>query len=337
MFERISLPLALAIVGVALFLVVRDTRLYQDAQRQEQQAELVRSSTAQLLSGLKDTETGQRGYLLTGHDSYLEPYRSALAMVRTDLDRLKNSVLTPSNRTRIPRLQQLVERKLAELRETIDLRRTKGLDAALDVVSSGPGRRMMDEIRMICAEIDASAEASMLAASERRNLVRPAYTGSAWGRCNAVCAVGDGHRDDGRSRGRRQGLIRELEKSRKEATVARDTLDLTLRSIGDGVISTGADGRIQFMNTVAEQLTGWTDEAAVGQPLPVVFRIVNERTRETVENPVEKVLRLGTVVGMANHTILLIGSGREIPVDDSAAPVRDASGELVGVCWCFAM
>ena len=336
LFERISLPLALAIVGVALFLVVRDTRLYQDAQRQEQQAELVRSSTAQLLSGLKDTETGQRGYLLTGHDSYLEPYRSALAMVRTDLDRLKNSVLTPSNRARIPRLQQLVESKLAELRETIDLRRTNGLDAALEVVSSGRGRRMMDDIRMICADIDESARASMLAA---RDVAERSASSVRWFSIGSLvilfALLASAAATVSRSRIRRQSLIRELDASRNEARIARDTLDLTLRSIGDGVISTDRDGRIGFMNAVAEQLTGWTGKTAVGQPLPLVFRIVNERTRETVENPVEKVLRLGTVVGMSNHTILLNRDGKEIPVDDSAAPVRDTAGELLGVVLVF--
>lgn len=138
-----------------------------------------------------------------------------------------------------------------------------------------------------------------------------------------------------RSTARREDLIQYLYVSRREAARTRDTLDLTLRSIGDAVISTDHEGRIQFMNAVAQCLTAWTEESAKGQALPHVFRIINEPTRDTVENPVEKVLRLGTVVGLANHTFLLNRHGEEIPIDDSAAPVNGPDGRLLGVVLVF--
>ena len=112
-------------------------------------------------------------------------------------------------------------------------------------------------------------------------------------------------------------------------------LAATLRAIGDGVISCDREGRVVLMNAVAEQLTGWTERDAVGHLLKQVFVIVNEATRETVEDPVDKVLRLGRVVGLANHTILVRQDGSEVAIDDSAAPVHDGAGTLVGVVLVF--
>jgi PAS domain S-box-containing protein len=112
-------------------------------------------------------------------------------------------------------------------------------------------------------------------------------------------------------------------------------LRIALSSIGDGVISTDADGRVTFMNLVAEELTGWPQSEAIGRPLPDVFHIVNERTRRPVENPALRAMQQGTVVGLANHTMLIARDGRERPIDDSAAPMRDASGATLGVVLVF--
>ncbi|HJS25240.1 MAG TPA: PAS domain S-box protein, partial [Pyrinomonadaceae bacterium] len=109
----------------------------------------------------------------------------------------------------------------------------------------------------------------------------------------------------------------------------------TLASIGDGVILTDAEGRVTFLNTEAERLTGWANSEANEKPLHEVFQIINEETRATVENPVDKVMRLGGVVGLANHTILVSKDGREIPIDDSAAPIRQPGGPLFGVVLVF--
>jgi PAS domain S-box-containing protein len=114
----------------------------------------------------------------------------------------------------------------------------------------------------------------------------------------------------------------------------RERLRVTLHSIGDGVIATDAEGRVTLLNPIAEALTGWGSEA-VGQPLQKVFAIVNEFTRQPVENPVDKVLREGTIVGLANHTILTSKDGTERPIADSAAPIRNDQGQAVGVVLVF--
>jgi PAS domain S-box-containing protein len=112
-------------------------------------------------------------------------------------------------------------------------------------------------------------------------------------------------------------------------------LRVTLSSIGDAVISTDAHGLVSFMNGVAESLTGWTHNEAIGQALDAVFRIVNESTREGVENPAMRVLREGAIVGLANHTILIAKDGTERPIDDSAAPINDEKGYIAGCVLVF--
>jgi PAS domain S-box-containing protein len=115
----------------------------------------------------------------------------------------------------------------------------------------------------------------------------------------------------------------------------KNLLAVTLASIGDGVIVTDAQGRVTFLNGEAERLTGWTSSEAEGRPLPAVFHIINEQTRQPVENPVEKVFRLGMVAGLANHTILIAKDGRETPIDDSGAPIRQSDGTVQGVVLVF--
>src|SRR5919199_2843359 len=130
-------------------------------------------------------------------------------------------------------------------------------------------------------------------------------------------------------------LIERSRRAEVEARLSRESLETTLKSIGDAVISTDAAGRVVFMNPVAERLTGWPVAEALGRPLVEVFRILNEETRAAVENPVEKVLREGQVVGLANHTVLVARDGAEVPIDDSAAPIRDERGHTVGVVLVF--
>ena len=114
-----------------------------------------------------------------------------------------------------------------------------------------------------------------------------------------------------------------------------DWLRVTLSSIGDAVISTDAEGRVIFMNGVAESLTGWCQSDAVGRPLSDVFQIINEQTRRPVENPAHRALRERAIVGLANHTILIAKDGVERPIDDSAAPIKDEHGSVVGVVLVF--
>ncbi len=123
--------------------------------------------------------------------------------------------------------------------------------------------------------------------------------------------------------------------ARGQARERAEQLRITLACIGDAVVTTDAQCRVDYMNAVAEALTGWTRAQAAGRPLHEVFRIVNEDTRAPVENPAERALREGLVVGLANHTVLLARDGSERPIDDSAAPIRDRQGRIVGCVLVF--
>ncbi|MCE5271570.1 PAS domain S-box protein [bacterium] len=127
--------------------------------------------------------------------------------------------------------------------------------------------------------------------------------------------------------------------ARKEAEQAlaaeKERLAVTLTSIGDAVIATNREGLVSLLNPVAESLTGWKQEEAAGQPLEKVFRIINENTRQAVENPVSRVLRESHVIGLANHTVLCSRDGREFAIADSGAPICDTGQRIVGVVLVF--
>ena len=114
-----------------------------------------------------------------------------------------------------------------------------------------------------------------------------------------------------------------------------ESLQIILSSIGDAVITTDTQNNVTYLNPVAESLTGWTQDEAAGLSLDLIFRIINEESRLPVESPVTKALREGTVVGLANHTLLIAKDGTEIPIGDSASPIRNEHGEISGVVLVF--
>jgi PAS domain S-box-containing protein len=127
----------------------------------------------------------------------------------------------------------------------------------------------------------------------------------------------------------------ELFDSHIKTLSSESRLHTILQSIGDGVIATDAEGRITVINPVAEQLTGWDSAEALGKPAEAVFRIINEFTGNPSENPVTRVLKEGTIIGLANHTLLITKNGSEIPIADSGAPIRTKEGEITGVVLVF--
>ncbi|HWQ93137.1 MAG TPA: PAS domain S-box protein [Clostridia bacterium] len=129
--------------------------------------------------------------------------------------------------------------------------------------------------------------------------------------------------------------ITEWKLAQEQLVLERERWLVTLRSIGDGVVVTDGRGFIDFLNPVAEELTGWGLEEAKGKPLEAVFMIVNETTRQRVENPAVRAMREGIVVGLANHTILITRNGVEVAIDDSAAPIRDSAGRINGAVLVF--
>jgi PAS domain S-box-containing protein len=126
-----------------------------------------------------------------------------------------------------------------------------------------------------------------------------------------------------------------MRQAKKQADVQREAFRVTIASMGDAVITTDNQARITSLNRVAESVTGWMRNDAIGQPLDDVFRIVNEETRSKAANPVHRSIHEGIIIGLANHTLLIRKDGTEKPIDDSAAPIRDINGQVIGCVLIF--
>ena len=319
---------ALLLLGVAV--VLRSTRQLNDDANRVAHTHEVLTELANLLSLVKDAETGQRGYLITGEPRYLAPYTDAVAAIRRRVDDLQQSTSHDAvQQTRFPEVRASIDAKLNELDETIALRKTVGFDAAREVVLTDRGKNTMDELRAVVAEMTQHEQHLLQERSEEsgRAYRVAVLTGLLSGFLALAAFAGF------------LVVLRAHLAARNEATATiaeqGERLRTTLASIGDAVITTDIEGRVTNMNAVAESLTGWQDAEARGQPLDAVFRIVNETTRLPVDQPATRALRDGAVVGLANHTVLIGRDGRETTIDDSAAPIRCKDGALVGCVLVF--
>ena len=131
-----------------------------------------------------------------------------------------------------------------------------------------------------------------------------------------------------------QRLRKEVRKKTQELLREKELLDITLQSIGDGVVATDVQGAITLLNPTARRMSGWDDDA-LGEKFTTVLKLINEETEEPVSSPIEKVLKTGEIVGLANHTALINRQGAKTPIADGAAPIRDANGQIYGVVMVF--
>jgi PAS domain S-box-containing protein len=305
------------------------TQFAEAAQWQKHTYEVLRSID-ETAARLVDAETGQRGYLLTGNEAYLDPYREAIKNLDQVTSHLKDLTSdNPNQQKRIQTMEPLIEKKLAELQRTIDLRRNEGLAAANEVVQDGSGKQWMDQIRALASEM-ANEENDLLRLRTQKaneSIARSARTiaaGTLVSISLLVVCFGLLSRE-----------LAERKRAQKALEESEKWFSTTLGSIGDAVIAADMNGAVTFMNSVAQSLTGWSLEEALGKSMDLVFDIVNKETRHPVENPVKKVFREGKVVGLADHTLLISKSGREFDIEDSAAPIVTDAGEDFGVVLVF--
>ena len=310
----------LVAAGVAAYLSVKTL---SDASDQLVRSKEISIALEQTLSSLRDAETGQRGYLLTGRPAYLAPYAAAVASVNQRLVRLRS--LSDSDllaQEQFAELEKSARAKMDELARTIALRDAGQSEAALQVVLTDEGKASMDRIRELTELLQRQESVRY---EQYLGRERTSRTLSLWsGGTVSVLAI---------ALLALLGFI--VRRDTAKVRASEEQLATTLRSIGDAVIATDADGVITLMNPVAESVTGWPAGAARGQPLDAVFRIINEETRISVESPVAKVLRVGGIVGLANHTLLVRRDGTEVPIEDSGAPILDKSGQIIGVVLVF--
>jgi PAS domain S-box-containing protein len=329
------------IVPILVILLGAGAIFWQMRQANHTVADIERSD--QIIAGtllierlVVDQESALRGYQTTGDQVFLEPYYAADKQLPAEFDRRRDAARTAEGRTAISDLQTIH-----------DSWKEGFADPLIDSIRAGAqtndvdlnllGKRQMDDMRTrLTALIDASQQRRNTFIAHWRQQVRMMTDAL------VVLAIVIGLVIGLYTRRQLQDVSNAFRQSlnivriRAEQTFrSEQKLRTTLQSIGDGVITCDAQGHIDSMNEVAQQLTGWTNEEAHGLPLEQVFNIVSQTTREPVEHPVETVKRLNRVISFANHTILIRRDGTEIYIDDSGAPIRDKHGKLMGVVLVF--
>jgi PAS domain S-box-containing protein len=320
----------LAALVVFGWIVYTDSRSVVEGARWVDHTRRVMVGLERTSSSLKDAEMGQRDYLLTGDPGYLRPYETGVAQVKEHLDALRQLTLdNPEQQKRIDEFGSLVQTRVDQLATTIRLYASGDTEGALRLVEAGDGNELRERIRL---RMDAMRDDETRLLAERQRRSESAVT-------EMTRAIVAGMLVFVALLAAFLALVRRdlLGRERAEAQ-ARETGErfrTTLSSIGDAVLTTDAEGRVTFLNPVAERLTGWTSDEAAGRPEEEVFPIRHETTGEKVESPTRRVLREGMIVGLANHTVLVARDGRVIPIADSGAPIRSAEGSLAGVVLVF--
>src|SRR5579872_730370 len=333
----LALAIALALMLAVGFLTIQEWRGYDTVYAQATASRRLMTLNRDAMDLVRDAETGQRGFLLTGKAEYLSPYNIAVERIPAVLRELAaHRPVSSDQAARIHELDLRINEKVQELHHTIEVMRSNGQAAALAVVLTGEGHSLMDRIRTLSQEIESSEDQRRTAASNKISVdARNIRIAVLLATIVLVGLVGAGRIALKSATTRTENLLAELDQSKRGAERTRDLLRATLYGIGDGLIATDRAGAVQMMNAVAERLTGYSEIDARGKDIEQVFRIVNEETRSAVENPVRRVMREGKVAGLANHTILISRTGQEIPIDDSGAPVAASDKALSGVVLVF--
>ncbi|MBK5298207.1 MAG: CHASE3 domain-containing protein [Vicinamibacteria bacterium] len=324
-----SVLLVLLLMGNIVVWDYNTRALYRHGQAVIRTHNVIAALDEVLISAL-DAETGQRGYLITGRDEYLQPYAAALSRVDAEVNGLVGLVQdNPTQVADVAELRNRLSAALQLLQDNLELQRSQGAEAARAAALGGHQMVAMDAVRTQVRQMQ-EHESRTLAARAEESRARyhvATFGGLATGSLGVLMTlafVWSVRRSSGQQAFSAAALHAE-----------RELLRVTLSSIGDGVIATDPRGKVTSLNVVAEQLTGWTRVEAAGTPLDHVFTIVSEETRQRVENPVTRALHDGIMVGLTNHTLLIAKDGTERPIADSAAPIRGVNGDVLGAVLVF--
>ena len=294
------------------------------------------TESQRVLATLEDAETSQRGFIITSDEKYLAGYNAARVRLDRALERLRKLKQIYRSPKMFGTIAELSQAKLRELERTISQRRTSGFGAAAALVRGGEGKdttlRLHEHIDRLQdrQELDLQTETRFVGDMIRARTLAVVAAGL----INLFFVVWAYRRLTALSKAREEAL-RTAEGERIEVQRQKDLLTVTLASIGDCVIVTDSARRITFMNPVAERVTGWSFEEARLRPTAEIFRIFNEFSHELVESPVEKAMKHGAIVGLANHTLLIRKDGTELSIDARAAPIREVDGTTRGVVLVF--
>jgi PAS domain S-box-containing protein len=336
-YRRLLLRLlALPIVALGLLALTLGygVQQMQRSARRVDHSDRVIAHANKLVELMVDEETGLRGFLLTHDPAFLQPYRDANRELEPEFAVLFGLIRRdPEQTARLQRLktefqswQQDAEEAMAPPKPAFD-------SNALMLER----KRKMDNLRAT-AEDFLTVE-TRIRASRSFTALRVDKL-SLYGLLGLVAILAGLLAWEIRRLFQKLAAaynlqIKEVKRWGDQSYAREQWLNTTLRSIGDAVIASDPDGKVVFMNRIAEQLTGWKEKEADGVPLAKIFAVINQRTRAAVENPVDAVRRSGKIVGLANHTILVRKDGKEFHIDDSAAPILDVNARMIGIVLVF--
>ena len=325
---------AFAVAAVVLAALTAGTwRVAQDASEATRRVTHTHDVLDQLAQTRLDTlqiEFSTQSFRISGDPSHLTERNAAIDSREHSLQRLQQLTAdNPQQQADWQRLRAVIDERLAISRQVELLRKTQGAEAANAFVATAPlqpTRERTYHLMQVMQERERTLLQQHQAArvQARQNLLVTGTLASVLLVALLLATYGLIRRQ-----------LRETEAGRQALVESEHNLDVTLQSIGDGVLATDERGRITRLNPVAERLTGWSQAQALGHPVEEVFCIVNAHTREPVEVPVARVLETGAIQGLANHTVLLARDGSECPIADSASPIRDGSGHVKGVVLVF--
>ena len=304
-----------------------------------------------LLSALKDAETGQRGYLITGEESFLEPYLAVRDGILDNLAALRQRPMIAAHREHLDAQVPLVTAKLAHMSKLIEFRRNHDM-ASVSTLANGQGKRLMDAIRaemksFIQLEEGALAEdENSFQTNMRQMFIYIVVTSLIIFLLALIFSYLIYRNQQQRLKNFAYLEAQKLLEVQKEANihlrqanlslqVSEEKLAVTLNSIGDAVIATDAGARVTLLNPCAENLTGWPQADALGRPVEDIFHIINQETRQPATIPIQETLAHATIHGLANHTVLIARDGSECAIADSCAPICDHDGLPIGAVLVF--
>jgi PAS domain S-box-containing protein len=328
------LALPIIALGLLALTLVYGIQQMQRSERRVDHSDRVIAHANQVVKLMVDEETGIRGYLITRDPIFLQPYREANAHLESEFTALFALINHDAEQT--ARLQRLKAgfQEWQQDAATVATPLNPAFDSKLYMLEH---KRKMDELRataddFLAAEMRTRANRSFIALRVDKLSL---YGLLALAALLALLLAWEIRRLFEKLAGTYNLQINEVKRWGDESYRREQWLNTTLRSIGDAVIAADPEGKVVFMNPVAEQLTGWKEKEADGLPLSGIFVIINQRTRATVENPVETVRRSGKIAGLANHTILIRKDGKEFHIDDSAAPIIDVNARMIGIVLVF--
>lgn len=290
----------------------------------------VLQTSKELLSTLKDAETGQRGYIITGNDSFLIPFSHSIELNAVLFKELKQLTRdNPHQEERCLRLEKLMREKYTLLQNGITTKRELGTSASVRLIKKGEGRKVMDDLRNTFIQFD-HEEQRLLDQREKEtdrveNLTKKIIlAGILLGVLVFVIIY---------LKLRKQ--IRRQKKDEEELFIRKEWFTQTLSSLCDGVIATDTKGVITMINKAACEISGWKQEEAIGKDIDEVFEITNEDSGVRLISPTTKAIKTNHVVLLSNHTILKRKDGSILFIDDSGAPIHNQDSEIIGAILIF--